>query len=818
LLPNTVIPILNFQFRFAIDRYYATEGGVLDFFAYFMGSLHVVNLIILLFVGRFFSRWGLPTALMFHPINYFVAFLSLLMRFDIFTAMYARLSTSILRTTFNKPARASLFGLLPKESRDTVRSFLRGVVVRIGIIAGSALVLFSEICMHPRFLSIMALVFVGGWIVATAVLKRDYLSLVVSLLPKPASDQVATENMKVEEIFRGKHVQGRLLKRFLEARGEESLWYGRILRELGVKELDDYILRVIDDHDEQTTIGLLSLLSTGSEEKTLQTLRDLLGSPTPALLAAIAKTANRFPAETVEDLNHEILNRSALPEVQAYAIAGLYQTKPHQYKDRIQNWLRAESRSVRRAGVIAACRSGDASFLPALKMILSEASDPSILTHILSGLQRLGAEGLPETADRLLFHSSESVRMAALAFFNIADDDDLKKAISLLRDPSEKVHQAVQSIIVNASHQNRQMLIASLSLPSRRIRDGILQILDTLRITDLDLYAYARIQLTRGYANLAAVAALERLTRTREQGVLIKHLEQERRLDIMNLLRVMSLKDKTGKMAIIWRGVASHDQRKRANALEALDQFLDPSLSTLIIPLLEDMPLSQALETGKEHFQIPDLDTDRALLFSHLIEDPHWVTVVLALTLACRSYPREIAPALVEKLAKEGEEPIAETAESLMISWASPVFDKIAYLEKIRLFEGLSISELATVAMLAREMDHVAGEVIVQEGAPGEALYVVVSGSVSRLNGTPDRDAEITEMGPGAFFGEMALVDSHPYAATIQTREDSRFLVVDRKEFMELVYDYPEILLRLANVLAKRLRRVEKRLQEQGGQ
>jgi len=97
LMPNVVIPILNYQFNFAIDQTFATEGGMLTFFGYFRGVLNTISLIILLFVGRIYSRWGLPVALMFHPFNYILAFIALLLRFDLFSAMYARISTNVLR-------------------------------------------------------------------------------------------------------------------------------------------------------------------------------------------------------------------------------------------------------------------------------------------------------------------------------------------------------------------------------------------------------------------------------------------------------------------------------------------------------------------------------------------------------------------------------------------------------------------------------------------------------------------------------------------------------------------------------------------------
>jgi ATP/ADP translocase len=117
LMPNVALPLMNYQFNFAIDQTFATEGKMLYFFGYFRGVLNIISLIILLFVARIYSRWGLPVALMFHPFNYILAFIAFLFRFDIFSAMYARVSTRVLATTINNPARAVLMSLFPVSYR-----------------------------------------------------------------------------------------------------------------------------------------------------------------------------------------------------------------------------------------------------------------------------------------------------------------------------------------------------------------------------------------------------------------------------------------------------------------------------------------------------------------------------------------------------------------------------------------------------------------------------------------------------------------------------------------------------------------------------
>ncbi len=133
-MPNVVIPIMNYQFNYAIDDQFASEAAMIQFFGYFRGGLYTISLFILLFVGRIYGRWGLPVALMFHPFNYMIAFFAFLFRFDMFSAMYARMSTNIIRTTINVPANGILIGLFPESYRNMIRPFLRGTVVRMALV------------------------------------------------------------------------------------------------------------------------------------------------------------------------------------------------------------------------------------------------------------------------------------------------------------------------------------------------------------------------------------------------------------------------------------------------------------------------------------------------------------------------------------------------------------------------------------------------------------------------------------------------------------------------------------------------------------
>jgi hypothetical protein len=373
---------------------------------------------------------------MFHPFNYMLAFIAFLFRFDLFSAMYARISTNVLRTTINNPARAVLMGLFPKSHRTVILPFLRGTVVRIGILAGSGFIMISEGFVHPRYLSLAAVIFAGGWIAATIILKRGYSTILSDLISRDMLDLKSMEEEDVGHVFKDKKIQSQLVNTFLSARGDDCLWYAHLLHSLQVEDLDTHILSVLKEQDEKTTIGLLPLLSPHAGKEAIQALKELRDPENPNLMVAIIQAANRLSPEISVDFNTEVYVTSKYPEVKAYAVTGLYNQAPHKHKQMIDTWLGSNDESERKAGVIAAGGSGDGSYIPRLKEMLVTERDGSLLPFVFKGLHQLGATDLDTLVLPYLSHSLESVRLAALEAFEINDNETLRKMISLMGDSS----------------------------------------------------------------------------------------------------------------------------------------------------------------------------------------------------------------------------------------------------------------------------------------------------------------------------------------------------------------------------------------------
>jgi cyclic nucleotide-binding protein/TLC ATP/ADP transporter len=821
LLPNVVIPIINYQFNYAIDLSFATEGLMIQFFGYFRGAMNIISLIILMFVGRLYGRWGLPVALMFHPINYMLVFIAFFLRFDLFSAMYARASTNILRTTMNAPASNILMGLYPESYRNVIRPFLRGTVVRIGVLMGAGFIMVSEGLVHPRHLSLVAMIFVAGWIITTIFLKRGYSKILLDLISRNMLDLKSLEDKDVGDIFNDKNVQNQLVQAFLSARGNNCLWYARLLKSLGVRGLDSHILSTLKNQENKTKIELLSMLSPQAGDEAIRVFKELAEPGREDLMAALVKAASRFDSELSSDFEMEVFKTTKYPEVKAYAVTGLYQQDPEKYRGIINTWLDEDDITERKAGVIVAGESGEDTYISRLeKMLGAEKNDP-ILPFVLAGLHRLGAPGMNTLAHTYLSHSMESVRMAALEAFEIEDDDDLRTVIDLLNDPSNRVHEKAKHRLESSSYQNAQLLVESLTIPRRRVRDGLFYLLESMDVKNLDVFRAARFQIERSYRNMAEAETLRLLPESRERELLLDHLEQKSKVRLENALRVLAIQDRSGQMRTIWRGISSVDLRRRSNSLEALDDLLDPSLSGLMMPLLEDLPPSQCLAVGRKKFKLPNFDSDPVAIYPHLLAKKNWATVVLTLYLASKQGVDEAVKDVVENLTGSENVYICQMAQCGFFEKQDrpikkedgmgteiSVPDKILHLRRIQIFEELSITELAAVASVTEDSIFQPGETVIKEGDPGEIMYLIIEGEVSvNKNQEQGHEIELDRISAGDYFGEMALFEDMPRSATIRTLKETHLLMLHKQEFAEIVREYPQIALNICRVLGARLRK-----------
>lgn len=135
--------------------------------------------------------------------------------------------------------------------------------------------------------------------------------------------------------------------------------------------------------------------------------------------------------------------------------------------------------------------------------------------------------------------------------------------------------------------------------------------------------------------------------------------------------------------------------------------------------------------------------------------------------------------------------------------------DKAAYLRRVPLFSMLEPKDLTTLAEMMRHQHYRKGQIIFYCGDPGDAMYLLIRGSVMMtLPSDTGSEVIVGRLRPGDHFGELAVLDGRPRYVTAVAEEATEVLAIHRDNLLAFLRDHAEASLRVALSLCLRLRQI----------
>ena len=129
-----------------------------------------------------------------------------------------------------------------------------------------------------------------------------------------------------------------------------------------------------------------------------------------------------------------------------------------------------------------------------------------------------------------------------------------------------------------------------------------------------------------------------------------------------------------------------------------------------------------------------------------------------------------------------------------------------ALLRTVPIFSACTAKELSAIAATVKEMDFPAGKVICEEGQTGVGLHIIVQGETKVQIGGRTR----SRLGPGAFFGEIALLDGGPRTATVIAETPVKALSIVIWDFKGLLKSQSNLAFKMLEEVCRRLRATNK--------
>lgn len=754
---------LAFLFARAATARFPEADRLAGFLGLFMGATNGTGLLVSLFVAnRLFARFGVAAMVLVLAALYVAGFGVLALSLAFTPLVIFRFVQMVWVNGVWTGGWQALYNVVPAERRDRTRTIIDGVALQGGIVAAGLLLILSERVLTPRTFILIALMVSVLATLAAVRLRRAYAGAVVGALRAGNPEVFLTE----EEPFGGVRRDAAAMSVVAASASDPNTSVRRIsmeiLSEVADRDEAPLLLRALEDDDPVVRAAAIRGLARLREGAALPDATRLLDDGEVAVRLAAVEAI----LATGDDLADADRLRPLLadpdPRVRARVSGALVGSADSEAAMRALEEMVASPSPEWRAAAVGAL----ADTPTGIQAVISSLEDPDPL------VRRAGVLALRET--------SPPAALEAL--------------VRRLGDSDSEVRGAAVEALVDVGEGSQGALLEALSQPD--LESGAVRVLSRIRVDSSVLLGYVRGEVAEAvrYGELLRVVNAERDDR---MGLLAHSLRDRSLRHSVDALHAVSTSSDPTAIRLAIENVGSSDPNQRANAFEMIEAVGEPDVVRPLLRVWE--------EAGSTEGSV------LSPVLEELMHDPDpWIRACAAFASAGRA---ELRPA-VEQLAHSDTDTLVGEAAALALEGdrivetlpSLSLMERIVFLRRVQLFVDLSPADLKHVAEVAAEQFYADGEVVAEQGEPGDEMYVVVSGEMrvllSRDGGAP---TEVARRVPGQSVGEMAVISHAPRMASIVAAGQVRVLAIDRRRFERILRERPEASLAVMRELCNRL-------------
>ena len=786
------------------------SAAMAGFIGSFFGAVGLLGFITDVFLtGRIISRFGLRAGLLTTPTLTILltAILAVTGTIDnslllilFWAAVAGKFTNEGLGFSLDQSAFAVLYQPIEEKERVRVQTMTEGIIQPLAIgLAGGLLLLFNTILKFGAVqLAYVYLVIAGAWVIVCLLLIRAYPIALTDALHKR---RFGDNGLAVVDMASLK-----LLKNALNSPHPNEVIYALdLLEQSGHASFSSSTMKLLNSPHPQVRVHAIQWVERLRILKALPAVKRQLQTETgPTVREALARTLT-----ALNQTNASLLN-SPDTSIQRGALIGLL--RGHE----VENFPAAKSRLATLAGSRSALERNEAAYLigeigkSALADILLpliDDPDPSVRVtalHAAGGIKN--ASLWPVVIPALGIPGTRSAAFSALVSGGEAALPEIVQGIK-----NDLLHRRIRIRLVRAcTHIKGDAAINELKklidYPNTSLRSGVLIALYTCKFIPEDEFAPRIEQQIQSETRRAAwlLACLSDIEFSTTTEMLIRALRYDLAQTRSRLFYLFGFVYDSMAVHRARKAFSREDANRHAYAIEVMDSILSRAHKAGFIPLLENYPERERLKNmGALYSQGPAPRGGRimSIISDKLALESPWV-VATALDMAAQSglsgndqaltslidSPESMVVRLVKRIKKE----------SSMLS----IVERVIILKSINLFASTPDEALAELADLLEEIEVPSGENMIEKGAEGDSLYVIVRGKVAVL----DNELVLNELGERAVFGELSLLDSAPRTATIRALEDTTVLCLTQAHYYDLMTDYVEVAMGTIKMLTRSLR------------
>lgn len=196
LIPNILLPIFFYQFSTIANSTFHSEQSLISFLSVFRGMTTMITFVLLFFVGRMYSSMGLTNSSVVQPLNFAVLFGALPGFFNIYVAAYGQFSTILIQRAIAGPVNKILYSVIPSELQSWSRTFIRGTVLKVGMLSGSLSMIALKPVMQAKSFSYLAFVLAIYWLFETLKFRKHYTRILKQVIAEKQLDFAQIESVR----------------------------------------------------------------------------------------------------------------------------------------------------------------------------------------------------------------------------------------------------------------------------------------------------------------------------------------------------------------------------------------------------------------------------------------------------------------------------------------------------------------------------------------------------------------------------------------------------------------------------------------------
>jgi CRP-like cAMP-binding protein len=137
---------------------------------------------------------------------------------------------------------------------------------------------------------------------------------------------------------------------------------------------------------------------------------------------------------------------------------------------------------------------------------------------------------------------------------------------------------------------------------------------------------------------------------------------------------------------------------------------------------------------------------------------------------------------------------------------------EVQSLRQVPMFRDIDQARLKLLAFTSERVQFAAGQRFFSQGDAADAAYVILEGRADVMLNTPTGEIKVAELGKNALVGEMGILSDSPRSATITAADATTALRIDKRVFLELLTQFPQMSLAIMREIASRLEKTNAQL------